>query len=347
MKATAGPPEDLMRHGMRRHLLAADAERSHVTHLPGSVHSPTVSVIVPTYNSRDLLLKAVDALHQQQGVTFELIIVDDGSRDGSFEAVRASTSALGLAGKLVRLPENRGIPTARNVGLLQSTADFIAFTDADCLPQPTWLQAGLAAFTRGVGVVQGRVEAPPQARPPFLSRFIEISRLDGTFATCNAFYRREAVLEAGGFDTTYRRGSDGDLGARVLAQGWHAAYARDALVHHQVLPQTLWQWMTWPRHLGAWPKWTSRYPSTRRFLFAGYWSSWRHAALTAAIVGFLLARVHAPAALLAVPYLATFGAGRGLTGKFPLGKAVLHCWSDVFGWFALLLSSIRHRSLVL
>ncbi len=329
------------------HLSAAAQARKEVVELPATVISPRVSVIMPTYNRRRLILAALGALSKLEGTRFEVVVVDDGSTDASFAAIVETATDLGLAGRVVRLERNRGPAFARNAGILAARADRFAFTDSDCLPTPGWLRAGLAALKPGISTVQGPTRPPPDSRPPFFSHFMHIERLDGTFSTCNAFYTREAVWEAGGFDPSCIYCEDLDLGWRVLECGGVASYASEAVVYHQVIRQTPLEWLRWPGRLSTWPQCIVRYPSGRQFLFARYWVSSAHAALTLAIAAVLLAPVFPPTLLLVLPYAIGFMERHQFGGRWPFLKAGLHLWWDVWGWVSLARSSIRHRTLVL
>ena len=318
-----------------------------IVELSGTVSSPRLSVIMPTYNRRTLVLAALEALSKLEGPPFEVVVVDDGSTDDSFEAIVGAATDLGLAGRVVRLERNRGPAFARNAGILAARADVFAFTDSDCLPTPSWLRAGLAALKPGISTVLGPTRPPPDSRPPFFSHFMHIERLDGTFSTCNAFYTRDAVLQAGGFDPSCIYCEDLDLGWRVLERGGVASYASDAVVYHQVIGQTPMEWLRWPGRLSTWPQCIARYPDGRQFLFARYWVSSAHAALTLAIAAVLFAPVFPATLLLVLPYAIGFMERHQFGGRWPLLKAGLHLWWDVWGWVSLAGSSIRHRTLVL
>ena len=304
-------------------------------------------MIVPTYNRRDLVLQTLDALSRQEDARFEVIVVDDGSKDGSFPAIVERARALGLAGRGIRLDRNRGPADARNVGVLAARADVFAFTDSDCLPTETWLKSGLAALVSGIAMVQGPTRPPAGSAPPFFSHFMHIERLDGTFSTCNAFYSRDALVGAGGFDPRRIYCEDLDLGWRVQARGWVAVYTRDAVVYHQVIKQSPLEWLRWPGRLSSWPACIARHPQGRSYLFARYWVSSAHAALTLAVAGLIMTPVFPPALLLAAPYAISFSKRYEFKGKWPFAKALLHLWWDVWGWLTLARSSIKHRTLVL
>jgi len=331
----------------RDHLSAAARGPKHVEELPATKRAPKVSVIVPTYNRRNLVLATLEALSRQEGPEFEVVVVDDGSKDGSFAAIVQRATDLGLGGRVVRLERNRGPAYARNAGILAARAEVFAFTDSDCLPTPGWLRAGLAALRPGISTVPGPTRPPPGSQPPFFSHFMHIERLDGTFSTCNAFYTREAVVEAGGFDPSCIYCEDLDLGWRVLARGGVTSYARDAIVYHQVIKQTPLEWLRWPGRLSTWPGCIARHPQGRSFLFARYWVSPAHAALTLAIGAILLAPLFPPGLLLVLPYAIGFARRHQLAGRWPFLKAILHFWWDFWGWLSLARSSIRHRTLVL
>jgi glycosyltransferase involved in cell wall biosynthesis len=98
--------------------------------MPGT---PKASVIIPVYNGEKTLPATLASLARLEDPNFEVILVDDGSTDRSAELIRRHGF------KLVRLRENRGAGTARNVGARVAEGDILAFTDADCIVPPDWL----------------------------------------------------------------------------------------------------------------------------------------------------------------------------------------------------------------
>ncbi len=332
------------------HLGQVAREAMEVVESPASTTAtPRVSVVVASYKHRRFALELLAALACQTFRAFEVVVVDDGSNDGSFEALVERQSALALPGRIVRLQQNRGRSVARNAGVRHARAELIAFTDADCLPEPHWLERGLPPFRDPqVGVVQGRVGPAPDQRRPFFSHFIDIPAFDGTYSTCNAFYRRDAFEQVNGFDARVVYWEDVDLGYRTLRAGWRGAFAADAVVYHQVIPLTPVKWLKWPLLFRYMPAKAAAYPEYRRHLFLGVWVSWFHALVDLAAVGAVLGVLVHPAWLaLAVPYAAAFVKQRGLRGRWFPAKVACHLLWDMFSMGVLAVSSVRHRSLVL
>ena len=132
----------------------------------GEVRLARVSVVIPTYERAARLPGLVAALEAQSLPLrdFDVIVSDDGSRDDT-QAVLADLAArTRLALHVVNNPTNRGPGRARNLAWRSSEAPIIAFTDDDCLPDPGWLEAGLARLENtSVGIVQGRTLPDPSA----------------------------------------------------------------------------------------------------------------------------------------------------------------------------------------
>ncbi|REJ74637.1 MAG: glycosyltransferase family 2 protein [Acidobacteria bacterium] len=122
--------------------------------------TPSVSVVVPSHNRRDVLLEVLEAVCAQQGAPpYELVVVDDGSTDGSDEAARGFARqrqrARGCAGEpggpldvLVLSQPNRGPAAARNRGVEAARGRLVAFLGDDTVPSKGWLAAHLAARAR-------------------------------------------------------------------------------------------------------------------------------------------------------------------------------------------------------
>ena len=103
----------------------------------------SVSVILPTYNRASLLKRSVDSVLAQSFEDFELIVVDDGSRDQTSEVVSGYTER---RVRYLRLDRNRGLPAARNAGIDEARGSYLAFQDSDDEWHHEKLERQLAAF---------------------------------------------------------------------------------------------------------------------------------------------------------------------------------------------------------
>ena len=126
---------------------------------PVNVAAPRcISVIIPAHNEATFIPRVISAVLAQRpaNADFEVIVVDDGSTDGTPDAARAAgASVLELAGA-------GGNPAAaRNRGAAAAAGDPLIFLDADCIPAEGWLAAILAAHERGATVVGGALNLPP------------------------------------------------------------------------------------------------------------------------------------------------------------------------------------------
>jgi glycosyltransferase involved in cell wall biosynthesis len=309
-----------------------------------------LSVVIPSYQHGEFVaIAATAALTQSYQEPFEVIVVDDGSTDQTGEVMRHLAATTSGRLRYARLQRNAGRSTARNAGIALARGALVAFTDSDCRPAEGWLRHGARPFVdRRIGAVQGTTGPAPEQRRPFFNHFIEIDRFDGTYSTCNVFFRREALIRVDGFDPSVVYWEDLDLGWRVRRDGWRAVPAPDAEVHHQVIELSPWQWLCWPRHLAYMPAKVARYPEYRRFLFLGLFLGWFQALFDLAVVALILgARAHRGFFVLALPYAAAFPFQRGLAGRAPPAKVAMHVAWDAISLGVLLVSSLRHRAPVL
>ena len=155
--------------------------------------TPAVSVIVPAKDAAATITATLEALAAQDFEEgFEVVVVDDGSADET-RAIAAAADTVVVDGP------GFGAGPARNAGVAVARAPLLAFTDADCAPDPGWLSAGVARLRAGTELVQGRV-VPAREDPggPFSRRFW-VSRDVGLHETANLFVTREAFDRVAGF----------------------------------------------------------------------------------------------------------------------------------------------------
>lgn len=187
---------------------------------------PAVSIVIPTHNRRELLLHTLHSALLQRDCTFEVIVVDDGSEDGTAEAVRR------LGEPRVRVLRNDRpvkVAAARNLGAGLAIGRWVAFLDDDDLWSPRKLAQQLAAAaTDGrswvyAGVVEidgcGRLlGGGPPPGPGELSK--NLTRWNLMPAGCsNVMTRAELFRDVGGFDAGLRHLADWDLWLRLARRG--------------------------------------------------------------------------------------------------------------------------------
>lgn len=215
--------------------------------------SVAVSVVVPVRDGAAVLPGCLDALAAQRDAPpFDVVVVDNGSRDAS-EAVARSHPVVGR----VVVETRPGSYAARNAGVAAARGRVVAFTDADCRPAPDWLRQGLAALD-DADLVGGAVVASSSPRPTIWERYDRAIYLDqaravrdeGYAATANMLVRADVLAAVGPFDGSLRSSGDLEWGQRATAAGFRLVHAADAVVVH--LPRRT-AGQTWRLHrrLGA------------------------------------------------------------------------------------------------
>jgi glycosyltransferase involved in cell wall biosynthesis len=189
-----------------------------------------VSVIIPTWNRRAMVLEAVASVVAQRDVACELIVVDDGSTDGTAQELSliAATSAAqaGVAMRVPRTAANRGVAAARNTGAGLARADLIAFLDSDDLWAPGKLRhqvdfmrdnpACQFAQTGELWVRTGRRVNPGRRHQKRAGDIFLESLRTCLISPSAVILRTELFRAVGGFDETLTAAEDYDLWLRLL-----------------------------------------------------------------------------------------------------------------------------------
>jgi glycosyltransferase involved in cell wall biosynthesis len=308
-----------------------------------------VSVVVPARNSAATLPRTLEALRRQElAGDHEVIVVDDGSTD--------DTAAIAeRAGVSVLHQRHEGPARARDRGVSAAAGKAIAFTDADCFPQPGWLARGLAALA-SADLVQGAVHPDPSEPMGPFDRSIWAVEENGLYETANLFVTRELFDRVGGFGEWVEPERGKILGEDILF-GWKArrlgartAFCPEALVHHAVFPRRLRDHVLERRRLVHFPELARRVPELRRHLFFARWFlSRRTAAFDAALpaAALALARRSPLPLAAALPYaVIALHEARYWRRRAPAALAG-NVLADAVGLASLLEGSARRRSLVL
>lgn len=201
-----------------------------------------ISVVIPLYNKKELIANTVQSVLKQTFTDFEIVIVDDGSTDGSMNEVMA------IHDPRIRLirQENSGVAAARNRGISESRGEFVAFIDADDRWSPDYLSTQMSliqtypdchvfATDYEFQSVNGTITHPKLHSIPFtgehgiLDNYFEVSSVsDPPLWTSAVMARKTALKAVGGFPKGIKSGEDLLTWAR-LACGYGIAYSRKPL----------------------------------------------------------------------------------------------------------------------
>jgi len=217
-----------------------------------NVFTPVISLLLVNWNGSRVLPRCLDSLAAQTFQNFEILLVDNGSTDGSAEAAEAHWPGI----RVFRQTENTGFAAANNLGARHARGEWLALLNNDAFPAPDWLATLLRATeqypeyaffasrllmaddpdridgTGDVYHVSGVVWNRQHQHPAHLADpdTHEVFSPQGAAA----FIRREAFLGVGGFDESYfSYHEDIDLAFRLRLQGHRCLYVPDALVYHK------------------------------------------------------------------------------------------------------------------
>lgn len=217
----------------------------------------TISVVVVTWNRRELLRSCLQSLTRQKlEQPFEVIVVDNGSDDGSAEmALQEFAANPAFRLKLIRNRVNVGFCAGNNQGFAASDSEFVALLNNDAEAEPDWLGALIRAFDARpeVGMAackilvyedprridkaghliypdgQNRGRGSGELDTGQYDRVEEVLWPDG----CAAAYRRSMLDQIGGFDEDFfAYADDAELGLRARIAGWNCLYIPTARVRH-------------------------------------------------------------------------------------------------------------------
>jgi peptidoglycan/xylan/chitin deacetylase (PgdA/CDA1 family)/GT2 family glycosyltransferase len=211
---------------------------------------PRLSVVVPTYQRRELISSLLDALGQQDtNESFEVVVVIDGSTDGTADALRSRSDPFPL--RVVEQP-NSGAARARNCGVGTAAGDVVLFLDDDMEPHPGLVRAHLAAHEGGALAVVGAIPLHPEAPDNIMAASVG-EWADELAARCSQpgyrlglndiftgqlSVRRDVFSDLNGFDERFTAdgtfgNSDIDFGHRLVARGIEVVFRPDAISYQR------------------------------------------------------------------------------------------------------------------
>jgi glycosyltransferase involved in cell wall biosynthesis len=205
-----------------------------------STNNPRISVIIPVLNMANKLENCLEAVFSQTIQPYEVIVVDGHSTDNTVERAKKFDVKV--------INQDYGwAAAARQLGLEYAGGEYVAFTDGDCIPPENWLEGLLAEFEDGVVGVGGGVknvgeglwiESINHVLGTLLGggnsaqgREIKKKRYEKDINAFNCIYRKDALIEAGGFSIHLSGADEAELGRRVIKIG-QLLYTPNVVVVH-------------------------------------------------------------------------------------------------------------------
>ncbi len=218
-----------------------------------TISTPLISLIIVSWNSAKYLSHCLDCISLQTFQDFEIIIIDNGSRDGSIGGLEQIYPKLNLY--IERLNSNLGFAAANNLGASLARGKWLVLLNADAFPEPDWLENLLIASKTHPEIASFSSRQLQANSPQFLDSIGDAYHISGLawhigfgypsnqygldsrelFSPCAAaaMYSRQAFLEVGGFDEAFfSYFEDIDLGFRLHLKGYRCLYVSEAIVHH-------------------------------------------------------------------------------------------------------------------
>ncbi len=222
-----------------------------------SARKPDASVVLCVYNAETRLGPVLDAMLKQDypSTKWELVIVDDCSKDKTIELVKRKTKGRKNV-KLIQNNPNKGLAGSRNTGVAATKGEFIFFTDDDCIVPKDWISGGVDAFRhepRWVAAIAGDVRIPNDTYVAdcisymgypaggnlgFRRMFLVDENNFSNSLTGGNNIMRKSVLDKlkGPFDERLRQTNDKDVGIRMRKLGYKIRYHPELTITHMALP---------------------------------------------------------------------------------------------------------------
>lgn len=203
---------------------------------------PFVSVVVPTFNRKDMLKDCLESLFVQSYPTerYEIIVVNGGSTDGT-EILLKEYEKKALCRFRWYTQNNLGCHAARDFGIKNAIGEILCFIDDDCIADRNWIRNLVEAFYNSdkIGGVGGKIIA--YKIETLAEKFTEktgILRQEkfkslASIITGNAAYRRNVIVAIGGFNGSFRTCEDIDVSIRARLKGYALEYCPEAIVFHR------------------------------------------------------------------------------------------------------------------
>jgi GT2 family glycosyltransferase len=215
--------------------------------------NPLLSVVIPNWNGKKFLADCIDSLKEQTFLDFEVILVDNGSTDGSAEFVE---ERYGGFLRIIRNSRNLGFTGGNNTGIRAAKGEYLILLNNDTWVEPTWLEelvrstgtddrVGMWASKVYSYFRRDQIEAVGEliywdglnrARGQFEQDKGQYDRTEEIFFPpgCGGMYRKKVLDEIGLFDEDFfAYGDDAEIGIRARLAGWKCLYVPKAVLYHK------------------------------------------------------------------------------------------------------------------
>jgi len=218
---------------------------------------PLVSIVILAHNQLKYTIKCLESIIENTNLFYELILVDNGSTDGTTKHLESETTSLISSGmlKIIRNENNRGFAAGNNQGIAEAMGDYILLMNNDIIVTPGWLERMMTCAERDprigiVGPMSNSVSGPQLVKDVSYN----LTNLDGLDDFAAEFFKRNegkaqrflrvvgfcmlikrAVIDKiGGLDTSYGLGNfeDDDFSLRAALAGFESWMAQDCFIHH-------------------------------------------------------------------------------------------------------------------
>jgi glycosyltransferase involved in cell wall biosynthesis len=246
--------------------------------------APRISVVIPTYQRRELVHAAITSLeHQRYDASWEVVVVVDGSTDGTAESLHARDTPLSLR---VVEQANQGLSAARNAGAAMARGEYVLFLDDDMEADPCMLAEHDSAHRAGADVVCGAIpmhpDTPATVTAELTRLFVEGSaaRFGGrvTEIAWNELVggqmslRRDVLTQLGGFDSDCFGVEDWELGHRLARDGYRLVHNPKAVSYQRYVVDVVELRAKHHRHGMAEVAMVAKHPELSRDAFVGQWA---------------------------------------------------------------------------
>lgn len=203
----------------------------------------TISVVIPTYNRQAFLQKCLSSFVQQTypPELYEVIIVDDGSGDGTFDCIKSFQKKAPFSKINYVYQQNKGPAAARNLGVNKAEGDIIAFIDDDCIVSKNWLESIADTFAEKPDIAvcgtfpYSTKDMHVKNLKPHPERYFTFEYMPASIiSTNNCALYKSVFHKIGGFDESFvlTGGEDPDFIYRLLKNGYKVYHTAKLIVFH-------------------------------------------------------------------------------------------------------------------